>query len=452
MNRHPKWTYPGRSILERVVRHCFRRGFLPIAILLCWVEPGLLLASDPYYAGVYVGQPGSSGNSDGTNAQAFLNSPVAVTFDSAGNAYVADGNAVRRVSYVGTDVVLKTLAGIPGVSGPDDGAGSSARFRAPQGIACNSVGNLFVADTLNDNIRMVTPWGQVTTISGMALAPGSDDGTNTQARFSNPQGIAISPEGMVYVADSGNNTIRKMVLNGGNWVVSTIAGLAGVPGTNDGLGTSARFNGPLGIAMYNTNLLVCDFGNHSIRKLTPSGTNWTSTTFAGVPGAFGSVDGPVGIARFNRPNGIAVDSTGNVFVSDEGNSTLRKITPAGTVSTVAGLAGIPGKSDGVATEARFDLPAGLSTHPAGGVLLADYGNFTVRRIQFGVPLKANVTGNRVVLSWSAVANDVIPQARSSLLTGFQWTNVPGTVQTSGGRCYATNNYVPGSYFFRLYKP
>jgi hypothetical protein len=122
------------------------------------------------------------------------------------------------------------------------------------------------------------------------------------------------------------------------------------------------------------------------------------------------------------------------------------------VSTVAGLAGIPGKSDGVATEARFDLPAGLSTHPAGGVLLADYGNFTVRRIQFGVPLKANIAGNRVVLSWSAVANDVVPQARASLLTGFQWTNVPGTVQTSGGRCYATNNFVPGSYFFRLYKP
>jgi hypothetical protein len=147
-----------------------------------------------------------------------------------------------------------------------------------------------------------------------------------------------------------------------------------------------------------------------------------------------------------------VDSVGNVFVSDEGNSTIRKITPAGVVSTVAGLPETPGKVDGVGPEARFELPTGMASNPAGGVLLADYANFTVRQIQSGVPLKTDFIGNRVVLSWSAVAKDAIPQARVSLQSGFLWTNVPGAVVTGGGRCYATNSYRAGGTFFRLYKP
>ena len=147
-----------------------------------------------------------------------------------------------------------------------------------------------------------------------------------------------------------------------------------------------------------------------------------------------------------------MDAAGNVFVSDEGNSTLRKISATNGITTIAGLTGIPGVGDGVGPEARFNLPGGVAIDSRGGVLLADYYNFTIRLVRFGVPLKTDIVGNKVILSWSSIANDVVPQARSSLLSGSVWTTLPGPVVTSANRCYATNSFGTGPAFFRLIKP
>ena len=172
---------------------------------------------------------------------------------------------------------------------------------------------------------------------------GSADGTNSAARFAHPEGAAVDTNGNVYVADTVNHTIREMTPVGTNWVVTTLAGLAGSPGSADGTGSAARFNNPGGVAVDSAgNLYVADAGNNTIRKVTPVGTNWVVTTLAGLAGSPGSADGTDSAAQFNQPYGVAVDSAGNVYVADTCNDTIRKVTLVGTnwvVTTLAGLGG-----------------------------------------------------------------------------------------------------------------
>ncbi|MGA2867488.1 MAG: NHL repeat-containing protein [Verrucomicrobiota bacterium] len=327
------------------------------------------------------GLAGSQGSADGTGSAAGFNYPGGVAVDSAGNVYVADtGNStVRKVTPAG---VVTTLAGQAGSYGSADGTGSAARFDSPCGVAVDSAGNVFVADAWNHTIRKVTPGGVVTTLAGLAGSPGSADGTGRAARFGSadrgPSGVAVDSAGNMYVADQGNCTIRKVTLGG---VVTTLAGLAGTLGSGDGSGSAARFTLPEGVAVDSAgNVYVADPDSQTIRKVRPAGL---VTTLAGLPGYGGSDDGTGSAARFAYPQGVAADSAGNVYVADTGNDTIRKVTPQGVVATLAGLAGSRGSDDGTASAARFRGPAGVAVDSAGNVHVADSANCTVRKVTPG---------------------------------------------------------------------
>ena len=209
------------------------------------------------------------------------------------------------------------------------GERSIARFYFPEGAAVDSAHNVYIADTGNSTIRQLRPDGSVVTLAGLAGSTGSVDGPGSIARFYYPQGVAVDAGGNVYVADTYNQTIRKITPDG---IVSTLAGLAGNAGSADGTGNTARFYYPQGVAVDSAgNVYVADTYNNTIRKITPAGV---ASTLAGLPGIIGSADGPGSMAPFTAPQGVTLDAAGNVFVADTGNHTIRRITtPAGFVST-----------------------------------------------------------------------------------------------------------------------
>lgn len=373
----------------------FRRGrFLPFrfslaAAMLALGAASTVRSAAPAYATPYVfttlAGTASIGSADGLPSTARFNGPYAVAVDSAGNLYVAD-NWNRTIRKISTANVVSTLAGSAGNYGSLDGSGSSALFGNPWGVAVDSGGNVYVSDSYFNTIRKITPGGLVTTFAGAPGTSGSSDGTGTSARFSYPAGLATDAMGDVYVADSGNRTIRKITPGG---VVTTVAGLAGSPPTAvDGIGSAARFISLNGLAVDSAgNLYVTD--ENTVRKITSSGS---VTTLAGVAGSAngGIDDGQGSAARFNAPYGVAVDSGGNVFVADTWNNSVRKITPSGTVSTVAGLpAGYPpatgsaGASDGTGSAARFNFPQDVAVDTAGNVFVADTHNNMIRKITPG---------------------------------------------------------------------
>ena len=281
-------------------------------------------------------------------------------------------------------ISLGTLAGLTITSGSTDGSNTNARFSKPFGIAVDSHTNIFVADMYNQVIRKLTPTGSdwaVSTIAGMATVSGSADGTGTNARFNAPYGITVDAGGNVFVTDTYNQTIRKLTPSGTNWVVSTIAGLAGTSGTADG--SNARFNHPMGIAADNGgNLYVTDESNHTIRKLAFNGLYWAVSTLAG--GSGGTNDGINGSAQFQNPYGITVNAAGTVFVVDQYFNTVRQLTPTGTnwvVTTIAGN-GNPagGSADGLGSAARFKNPTGIAASMDGNLYVADFGNNIIRRL------------------------------------------------------------------------
>ena len=313
------------------------------------------------------------GSSNGTGSAARFNGATGVAVDSAGNVYVADtwNDEIRKISPSG---VVATLAGSPSQLGFADGTGSAASFFSPSSVAVDSEGNVCVADGENDEIRSVSPSGVVTTLAGIA-GYGSSDGTGSAARFNQPRGVAADSAGNVYVADLQNDEIRKISPSG---LVTTLAGSAGQSGSSNGTGSAARFYGPTGVAVDSAgNVYVADDPNQEIRKISPSGV---VTTLAGSAGQTGSSDGTGAAARFFYPNGVAVDSAGNVYVADGLNQEIRKISPSGVVTTLAGSAGQAGSSDGTGSAARFDDPEGVAADSAGDVYVAESGNDEIRKI------------------------------------------------------------------------
>jgi len=323
------------------------------------------------------GAVGQIGSADGTGSAARFNYPLGVALDSAGNVYVADSNnnTIRKVTSSG---MVTTLAGSPGVAGNANGTGSAAQFNSPSGVAVDTAGTVYVADSNNYAIRMITPPGVVTTLAGGQR--GSADGTGSAAQFGSLFGVAVDGAGNVYVADFGNNTIRMITPAG---VVTTLAGTAGVAGSADGTGSAAQFNCPSSVAIDSVgNVYVADSGNSTIRKITPAGV---VTTFAGTAHTnsnLGDADGAGSAAQFYLPYGVAVDEAGNVYVADSDNFTIRIITPADVVTTIAGAAGQIGSANGVGSTARFFLPSSVAVDGAGNVYVADTYNFTIRK---GIP-------------------------------------------------------------------
>lgn len=254
---------------------------------------------------------------------------------------------------------------------------NGARFNQPHGVAVDSDGNVFVADTGNHTIRRISPGRRVSTVAGRAGRPGSIDGKGREARFNMPRGVAVDSEGVIYVADTGNHVIRKISKTGD---VTTFAGTAGQFGGADGQGPQARFYGPTALAVDEAGTLwVADSSNDTIREITPAGV---VTTAAGRAREVGSQDGIGAVARFNYPCGIAVDHARVIFISDSANRLIRRMTPQGVVTTIAGVVGHwdDNATEGDLKTARFSSPIGIAVDSEGNICIADTTNYTVRRI------------------------------------------------------------------------
>ena len=298
----------------------------------------------------------------GTGSAGFVNGNAStVQFDNpsylfgAGNKlYVTEqlNHAIRQTDL--TSVSFTTLAGSPNPkSGSTDASGDKARFKFPGGTWGDGQGNLYVSDTNNHTIRkIVISGGATTTLAGTAGSSGTTDGTGSAARFSFPEGLWGDGLGNLYATDTGNHTIRKIVISTG--VVTTLAGTAGTSGTTDGTGTAAFFNAPHALWGDAATLYIADKDNHSIRKIVVS--SGVVTTFAGQSGTSGSTDASGTSALFNLPLGIWGDNT-NLYVTEGGNHTIRKIVISNqAVTTFAGVSGTSGSNNGTGTGAKFNFP------------------------------------------------------------------------------------------------
>ena len=252
---------------------------------------------------------------------------------------------------------------------------SAVTFSAPVGVVLDASGNTYVSDMDDHTIWKVSPANQKTLLAGTSGFAGSLDGKGSNARFDTPGGLALDPSGNLLVADTGNHTIRRIAPDG---TVTTLAGSAGAPGSADGVGTLARFNAPNGLAVTSTGAVyISDSQNHTIRLMAVDGT---VTTFTGIAGKPGQVDGARATAQFNQPNGLALAPSGTLYVADYGNSCIRAISSSGTVSLLAGQYGTHGYVDGTGSSAQFYLPVGLALDAAGLLYVADAGNHAIRKV------------------------------------------------------------------------
>jgi len=346
-----------------------------------------------------VADTGSSGSS-GSSGPATFFQPGSLAIDSIGNLYVADtGNYVIR--KVTPDGVITTLAGSLGMSGSSDGTGTSATFGNLGGLGIDASGNLYAGDLEYENIRKITPDGVVTTFAGPVGGTGGTGGSGSSGSsgavtITYPSGIAVDSNGNLFVADSGNGAIEEVSSTG---VVTLFAGASGASGSSggsgasDGTGTNATFGQPVGIAFDpQGNLIVADMGTNSIRKITPGG--YVSTLAGSLTGSSGPVgdtgdtgayDGTGTAAFFASPQGVAVNSQGTIYVTDTDHTAIRQISPTGVVTTLAGLPGSGtggvSYSDGTGTNATFGMPTGIVVDSSGKLFVSDTIEQVIREIK-----------------------------------------------------------------------
>ena len=331
----------------------------------------------------------SGDSSPATSAQ--LDEPNSVTLDASGNLYIADRNN-NRIRKVTPDGIISTVAGngTRGFSG-DGGRATSAQLDEPTGVAVDAAGNLFIADYFNFSIRKVTPDGIISTVAGGRTRNFSGDGgIATSAQLNGPRGVAVDAAGNLFITDVYNFSIWKVTLDG---IISTVAGdgTKGYSG-DGGPATSAQLDEPTGVAVdASGNLFIADRMNHRIRKVTPGGI---ISTFAGtgVRGYSGD-GGPATSAQLYYPDGLAVDALGNLCIGDTDNHRIRKVSLDGTISTVAGngTAGYTGDG-GSATSAQLNHPDGVAVDALGNLYIADGYNHRIRKVTPG-GIISTVAGN-----------------------------------------------------------
>jgi sugar lactone lactonase YvrE len=359
----------------------YRPFALRLALVALAISPAANAASDystPYTFTTIAGLAGIPGVADGQGTIALFNNPFGLAIDGSGNVFVADSlnDTIRKITPSGA---VSTFAGSHGAFGSRDGTGSAAEFGALVGIAVDGGGNVYVSDSNFNVIRKVTPAGVVTTLAGTPGITGHADGTGPAAQFSQPDGIGVDAAGNVYVADSNNQTVRKITAGG---VVTTLAGMPGVVGTANGTGSQARFNQPAGLVSDPSGNVYVSDNSNTIRRISPAGV---VTAFVGTTGVAGSADGTGLGAQFDQPAGMAFDALGNLYVSDSFNETIRMITPAGTSTTLAGRVGQVGSADGTGTTALFNGPVGIAVDAGGNLYVADTYNDTIRKGSAAAP-------------------------------------------------------------------
>ena len=454
----------------------------------------------------FAGTAGSEGRVDGPPGQARLSWPQALAFDSAGNLFVTTYNAIRKITPAGTVTTVDALVGsylaglcidaadnlyvadtaysliykvtpqarasviaghlnaLPGET-TRDGVGTAARFAQPQGLAIDANGVIYVADTGANTIRRISRDGTVTTIAGSAGAASAIDGVGAHAQFLAPRALVAAAPGTLYVVDG--DSVRSVTgADGASATVTTIAGRNGTFADADGSGADARFALPTAIALDGAGKLIVN-AYASVRRVAPDGS---TSTIAGQSVIAGSDDGAGGNAKFGNlggNNGVYVAPGGDLFVADRANGTIRKVTPAGAVSTVAGLAGARTSVDGPAAAARFKSPGGLVGDSHGAIFVLD--NAAVRRIAVdgsvstfagsaGSPGWADGTGtaarfaqlgailidaddNLYVLDFQYAPNasfliKITPQGRATTLARLD--QAYGLARDADGNFYATN--------------
>ena len=409
-------------------------ALLACAMVVC-SSPVRAQGAGSYTFTTIAGKFSSGGTADGVGSAARFTNLQGITVDSAGTIFAVDSftsNTIRKITPSG---VVTTIAGTAGVKGQTDGAGSAALFNVPIGIAVDRAGTLYVVDGDNQTIRKITPAGVVSTLAGSALNRGSADGTGSAAQFDYPRQVAVDNSGILYVADWGNGTVRKITPAG---VVTTLAGSPGQFAQVDGNGSAARFSSLSGGIAVDSGGTVYVVDNQMVRKITPAGD---VGTLAGAAGASpGFVDGTGTAARFRHPNGLAVSASGTVYVADLDNFAIRAISPAGVVTTVAGLPGTAGYQDGAGTDARFWQPLALAIDAIGTLYLTD--SLAVRQGTAGTlaapvitaqPVSTTVsTGQTAQFTVAATANPAAGfQWQVSSDGGSSWKNLTETAPYSG---------------------
>lgn len=317
---------------------------------------------------------GQRGLQNGPASVSRFSWPTGVAVNRRGDRFVADydNHVIRKIDRFGW---VTTFAG-QGVPGFADGKGREALFHGPDTIAIDDDDNLYVADADNFRIRKITPGGIVSTVAGSGRQ-GNKEGAAEEAEFVYPTGVAVAPDGNLYVADRGAHRIKRVTPTG---IVMIVAG-TGEPGYHDSLAYFSRFNQPMTVAADNGgNVYVADAGSHTIRRI---GSDGHVITVAGS-GEPGYRDGLREEAQFFSPTGVSVDIEGNLIVSDSKNHRIRKILlPQGRVSTLAGN-GQPGDVDGMGLSAGFDFPTGIGIDWTGNIYIADSANHRIRAIHPGV--------------------------------------------------------------------
>ncbi len=375
---------------------------------------------DPYLFVRTIVGTGTSGYVDATGTDAQFANPRGTAIDSLGNIYVADydNNRIRKIS---PNRVVTTFAG-SGTATYLDGIGTNASFKNPYGIICDLSNNIYVADQGNQRIRKITPTGVVTTIAGSGTQTFLD-GTGTNAGFYNPSGLALDSNWNLYVGDWVNNRIRKITPSG---VVTTFAG-SGTSTFLDGTGTNAGFNTPRLICCDTSNIYVADTGNNRIRTINLSTS--VVSTLAGS-GTMTFLDGLGTVAGFNAPRGITVDYIGNVYVSDSGNARVRKITPDGNVTTIAG-SGTSTFIDGIGTNAGFGTGIiSITADLYGNLIVTDNVFHSIRRIELN---SINVT----TYAGTGTATYVNGYGAYAGFNGLY-----GITRDSSGNIYTTETSIP----------